>query len=136
MATGPCASATISITGNAVGAGAARQTATGKRWSGSTRPSTTATGRTGSRARTWPAPALNNATSGAPFVAEQSQNCLYQVESTTYAGVMPLYRLVMKATDRTTLAAINLGTGSESHSHFNATFVTVDGTSSEVRYLT
>jgi hypothetical protein len=90
----------------------------------------------GSRTRTWPAPALNNAKPGDPFVAEQSQNCLYQVDSTTYAGAMPLYRLVMRAADRATLADINLGNGSSSHSSFNATFITVDGTSTEVRYLT
>ncbi len=90
----------------------------------------------GTYTRTWPAPALNNAAPDEPFVAEQSQNCLYQVEDTTYAGAMPLYRLVMKAADRATLADINLGNGGGSHSRFNATFITVDGTSTELRYST
>lgn len=90
----------------------------------------------GSLTRTWPAPALNNAQEGDPFAAEQSQNCLYQVESTTIARAMPLYRMVMRASDRTTLATINLGAGSSSHSRFNATFITVDGTGTELRYLT
>ena len=89
----------------------------------------------GGRSRTWPAPALNNAAQGEPFFAEQSQNCLYQVENTSYVGAMPLYRLVMKVADRTTLTDINLGNGSSSHSRFNASFITVDGTSSELRYL-
>ena len=90
----------------------------------------------GSLTRTWPAAALNNAEGGDPFVAEQSQNCLYQVEDTTIARAMPLYRMVMKASDRTTLANINLGTGSSSQARYNATFITVDGTSTELRYLT
>lgn len=89
----------------------------------------------GSRTRTWPAPALNQATPGGPLAAEQSQNCLYQVDDTTYAGVMPLYRLVMKTADRSSLEQINL-VNTASHSRFNATFITVDGTGSELRYLT
>ncbi|MBL9210924.1 MAG: lamin tail domain-containing protein [Opitutaceae bacterium] len=90
----------------------------------------------GARVRTWPAPSFNNASSGEPFVAEQSQNCLYQVENATDPGAMPLYRLVMKAADRTTLEGINLGAGSGSRARFNATFITVDGTGTELRYLT
>jgi hypothetical protein len=90
----------------------------------------------GARMRTWPAPALNNATPGAPYVAEQSQNCLYQVDNTIYTGTMPLYRLVMKAADRTTLSDINLGDGVNSHARFNATFITADGARTELRYLT
>ncbi|MDO8540573.1 MAG: lamin tail domain-containing protein [Opitutaceae bacterium] len=90
----------------------------------------------GTRARTWPAPALNNSAPEAPFVAEQSQNCLYQVDNTAYAGSMPLYRLVIKAADRATLADINFDTDTYSHARFNATFITVDGTSTELRYLT
>ncbi|MGH7946764.1 MAG: lamin tail domain-containing protein, partial [Opitutaceae bacterium] len=88
----------------------------------------------GSRARTWPAPALNNPKPGDPFVAEQSQNCLYQVDNRSYAAAMPLYRLVMKATDRASLADINLDPGNYSHSRFSATFITLDGTGSELRY--
>ena len=90
----------------------------------------------GARTRTWPAPALNNAKPGDPFVPEQSQNCLYQVENPTYAGGLPLYRLIIKAADRSTLTDINLGDFNASHARFNATFLTVDGTSLELRYLT
>ncbi|MEO6246653.1 MAG: lamin tail domain-containing protein [Opitutaceae bacterium] len=90
----------------------------------------------GTRARTWPAPALNSASPRDPLVAEQSQNCLYQVDNKIYTGTMPVYRVVMKSADRTTLTEINLGDGGSSHAHFNATFITVDGTSSELRYST
>jgi hypothetical protein len=90
----------------------------------------------GARMRTWPAPALNNAAPGGTFVAEQSQNCLYQVDNSTYAGVMPLYRLILKAGDRATLQDINYGEGSGSHARYNATFITVDGTGAELRYQT
>jgi hypothetical protein len=90
----------------------------------------------GSRLRTWPAPAFNSATPTATMVAEQTQNCLYQVENAAYSGTMPLYRFVMKAADRSTLEAINYGEGSGSHSRFNSTFITVDGTGAELRYLT
>jgi hypothetical protein len=89
----------------------------------------------GARLRTWPAPALNNAKPGDPFVAEQSQNCLYLVDNANYTGALPLYRLVIKPQDRATLTEINAGDGPSSHARFNATFITVDGTSSELRYL-
>ncbi len=90
----------------------------------------------GARSRTWPAPAMNRSADAQPYVAEQSQNCLYQIDDRPHAGDQPLYRLVMKAADRATLAAINLGTGGGSHARFNATFLSFDGTSTEVRYLT
>ena len=89
----------------------------------------------GVHARSWPAPALNNPTPGSPFVAEQSQNCLYQVDNRASFESLPLYRLVLKAADRATLAEINLGTGKDSHARFNATFITMDGVSQELRYL-
>ncbi|MBL9202998.1 MAG: lamin tail domain-containing protein [Opitutaceae bacterium] len=89
----------------------------------------------GVHSRTWPAPALNNPEQGAAFVPEQSQNCLYQVDNKAYLGAMPLYRLVLRAADRATLTDINLGTGKDSHARFNATLITVDGVSQEVRYL-
>lgn len=89
----------------------------------------------GALRRTWPAPALNNAAAGDAFVTEQSQNCLYQVDSKAYFGAMPICRLVLKAADRATLAAINEGDGKESHARFNATFISMDGTGRELRYL-
>ncbi len=97
-----------------------------------------------SHTRTWPAPAMNDA------VAEQSQNCLFQVDDTIYAGAEPLYHVVMRAADRTELANINSNTGTPpfpfnpgedtdqtfSHAKFNATWVTRDGTGEALNYVT
>ena len=58
----------------------------------------------GTLARTWPAPVAGD---DASFTPEQTANCLYQVDDTVYAGTMPIYRLVMKAADKTELADIN-----------------------------
>ncbi|MHA3772540.1 lamin tail domain-containing protein [Verrucomicrobiota bacterium sgz303538] len=87
--------------------------------------------------RTWPAPALDeNGTTA------QTANCLYQVDDTVYAGAMPIYRLVMKAADKQELTQINTNNPSisgvdqtYSHAKMNATFISFDGTGSEVRYL-
>ena len=101
----------------------------------------------GTRSRTWPAPVAGD---DASLTLQQTANCLYQVDNTTYAGAMPLYRLVMKAADKTELAFINSGgtggahpyayyTGETndqtfSHARFNACFISVDGTGTDVRY--
>ena len=90
--------------------------------------------------RTWPAPALDYT----PALV-QTQNCLYQVDNTAYAGAMPIYRMVMRAADRTELANINANTGTipfpptsdqrQSHARFNATWISRDGTGDKMRYL-
>ena len=101
----------------------------------------------GTDSRTWPAPVLSDDAALSP---QQSSNCLYQVDDTVYAGAQPIYRLVMKAADKTELAFINSGgaTGSHpypfysgesidqtfSHARFNASFVSTDGTGTQVRY--
>jgi hypothetical protein len=96
-----------------------------------------------SHSRTWPAPAMNDA------VAEQSQNCLFQVDDSTYAGAQPLYHLILRAVDRTELSNINTDTGAPpfpfnpgeatdqtySHAQFNATWITHDGTGDACVYL-
>ena len=93
--------------------------------------------------RTWPAPAMNDA------VAEQSQNCLFQVDDTVYAGAEPIYRMILRAVDRTELSNINSNTGTPpypynagetndqtySHAAFNATWVTLDGAGPALNYL-
>jgi hypothetical protein len=101
----------------------------------------------GTHARSWPAPVLGDDPLLAPA---QAANCLYQVDDSSYSGVMPVYRLIMKAADKTRLAGIN-GNGSggshpypyysgetndqtRSHARFNASFVAVDGTGASVRY--
>ncbi|MCU0781177.1 MAG: CotH kinase family protein, partial [Akkermansiaceae bacterium] len=78
--------------------------------------------------RVWPAPALDQ--NGVPG---QEANCLYQVDNTSYAAAMPLYRIVMRAADRTRLATINQ-TASLSHARMNATFISRTGTGSALRY--
>ena len=101
----------------------------------------------GTLSRTWPAPVSGD---DANLTPAQSANCLYQVDDTVYAGSMPIYRIIMKAADKTELAGINAnGTGGShpypfysgetndqtmSHARFNASFVAVDGTGSSVRY--
>jgi len=99
----------------------------------------------GALSRTWPAPVLGD--DGA-LTPQQTANCLYQVDDTAYAGAMPIYRLIMKAADKTELANINGNAGTRpfpyytgetadqtlSHARFNASFVSVDGTGSDLRY--
>ncbi len=98
----------------------------------------------GGLTRTWPAPARDYT---AALV--QTQNCLYQVDDTIYAGAEPIYRMVLRAVDRTELSNINSGTGAPpfpynagetndqtySHARFNATWVTHDGTGDAIVYL-
>ena len=92
----------------------------------------------GGRVRTWPALALDE-----NGVAGQYTNALYEVDNTTYAGAMPLYRVTMKAADRAELTQINANSPAISgvdqtlsHARMNATFISVDGTGSELRYQT
>lgn len=101
----------------------------------------------GSLSRTWPAPAIGD---DAALTPQQTANCLYQVDDTVYSAAMPLYRIVMKAADKTELAFINSGgtggahpypyyTGETadqtmSHARFNASFVAIDGTGVTSRY--
>ncbi len=92
--------------------------------------------------RTWPAAAKDYTGTFGQFC-----NCLYQVDDTVYAGSQPIYRLVMKAADKTELSNINSNTGTPpfnagtpdqtySHARFNTTFISRDGTGSKLRYLT
>ncbi len=86
--------------------------------------------------RTWPKIAQDYNTGTSTYFASQAANCLYQVDNTTFGGAMPIYRMVMKAADKVTLAAINDagGGGGGSHAKFNMTWITVDGSSRELRY--
>ena len=87
-------------------------------------------------ARSWPTLALDQ-----NGVAGQSANCLYQVDDTAYAGSMPLYRMVLRAVDRQELTQINTNSPAipgldqtMSEAPMNATFISRDGTGSELRY--
>lgn len=97
--------------------------------------------------RTWPSPALDDG------VPRQALNALYQVDDAQQAalprpGELPRYRLVLLAADRAELESINRNSPAapfpqpapfndptRSHAQFNATFVSVDGTGAELRYL-
>jgi hypothetical protein len=58
-----------------------------------------------SHTRTWPAPAIdaNGVSLG------QAANMLYKVDDSTYSGTFPLYKLIMKETNRVELAQIGSG---------------------------
>lgn len=79
-------------------------------------------------ARTYPAPVSEDGTPA------QIANLLYQVDDTANGAAMPLYRLILKATDLAELQGINAA-NSSSHAQFNGTLVSVDGQGTELRYL-
>ncbi len=78
---------------------------------------------------TWPRPA--NTGGG---VLAQAANALYQVDDSTYGGDQPLYRVIMTEADRVTLNQI-VSSDRNSDAAMNSTFITIDGTGSELRYL-
>ncbi|MFO1512112.1 MAG: lamin tail domain-containing protein [Verrucomicrobiota bacterium] len=82
--------------------------------------------------RTWPAPAIE--TNGNPY---QVCNALYQVDDSETDSTQPNYRLIMTKAEYDELYSIpNEGDPvNRSHAAFNGTFVTYDGTSTELRYL-
>lgn len=84
-------------------------------------------------ARTWPKASLDWNTTSSTYVLAQVNNCLYHVDNTAYTGAMPMYRIITRAADFTTLQAINDASSSSSAS-FNGTFITSDGTGTELRY--
>lgn len=87
----------------------------------------------GARTRIWPLPAVNTIDPS----PHRTCNCLYQVDNTVYSGASPLYRLIIKAADRAELTAINDAASpadDQSHARYNSTFITLDGSSTELRY--
>ncbi len=84
--------------------------------------------------RFWPAPAIASADDAAQ--AGQEVNALYQVDDTVYAGAQPLYKIIMTETERAELAAIPSQSSNQGpNAQMNATFVSIDGTGTELRYL-
>ncbi len=82
-------------------------------------------------ARTYPAPSQPT--------GEQLTNLLYQVDDSVYAGDQPIFRLIMTEAERAELADIGSDPSDgiaeqDSDAQMNGTFVTVDGTGTEVRY--
>src|SRR5436190_14704270 len=63
---------------------------------------------------------------------------LYQVDDSTYTGTFPLYKLIMKETNRLELAQIGRGAQpgeTDSDAEMNGTFISVDGTGTDVHYV-
>ncbi len=94
----------------------------------------------GSHTRTWPAPVYD--TNGANL--GQVANALYQVDTSTYSGDQPIYRLIMTERERVDLAVIQAGGYAmwpstpglaQSDAQMNGTFISVEGTGAECRYL-
>jgi hypothetical protein len=82
--------------------------------------------------RIWPMPVIEEDEG-----LTQDANCLFQVDDTEYMGAQPLYKLILRETDRAELYEIGHSTNGEqkSDAQFNTTFVSVDGTGVECRYL-
>jgi hypothetical protein len=79
-------------------------------------------------ARTWPAPT--------DVTGEQGANALYQVDDVTYAGTQPLFKLIMTAAERAELDTIDkVSPDKNSNAAMNGTFISVDGTGTDVSYL-
>ncbi len=97
--------------------------------------------------RTWPAPAVDDGETA------QAVNALIQVDDAAppaplAPGDLPRYRLILTAADRAELESINRNSPAapfpqpspfsdqtRSHAQFNATFISQDGTGTELRYL-
>jgi hypothetical protein len=83
--------------------------------------------------RTWPAPAIAAADGAGP--TGQVVNALLQVDDTPYTGTQPLYKIIMTESERDELAAIPAASnGFAPNSQMNATFISIDGAGTEVRY--
>jgi hypothetical protein len=91
----------------------------------------------GSRANTWPGVAVAASDGGGP--SGQVANALLQVDDNpqnAFGGISPLhpvYKMIMTEAERAELASIP-PTASASNAEMNGTFITLDGTSTELRY--
>ena len=83
--------------------------------------------------RTWPGPALEAADLGGASLG-QAANAVFQVDDTTYPLVEPLYKLVMIPAEMNQLQTI-FNSNPNSDAQVNATFLSVDGTGIQCRYL-
>lgn len=85
--------------------------------------------------RTWPAPAIPSADTGAGPTG-QVANALYQVDNTAYTGSQPIYKMIMTEAERAQLAAIPGQSSLQGpNSQMNATFISFDGAGASVHYL-
>lgn len=87
------------------------------------------------RPRIWPAPVIAAPDGAGP--TGQAANALYQVDDSEYTGNQPLYKIIMTEADRVELEQIqnNVGGSANSDASMNATFISFDGTGSQLRYL-
>jgi hypothetical protein len=86
--------------------------------------------------RSWPAPALVAADGMGP--SGQVANALYQVDDSERTSTQPLYKIIMTEAERLSLERIgnNIGGSANSDAQMNATFMSIDGTSTDLHYLT
>ena len=63
---------------------------------------------------------------------------MYQVDDSERTSTQPLYKIIMTETDRLTLERIgnNIGGSANSDAQMNVTFISIDGTSTDLHYLT
>lgn len=83
--------------------------------------------------RTWPTPALAAPDGVGP--TGQVVNALFQVDDSRFIGPeQPFYRLILTETERSQLDSLGAGGSADSDAQFNLTFISTDGTGTEVRY--
>ncbi len=87
----------------------------------------------GGRTNLWPTPPLAalDETNQPP----RAPCALYQVDDAAYAGSQPLHKLIMIESERMELAGIPCSDGQNSNAEMNGTFLSVEGTGVECRYL-
>ena len=83
--------------------------------------------------RTWPAPALQAPDVGSGFLG-QVANALLQVDDQASSGFPPQYKLILTGAEYTELGNIFSGSPN-SDAQMNATFISIDGSGVERRYL-
>ncbi len=78
--------------------------------------------------RAWPAPARDS--NDNPI---QQANALFQVDDSTYSGNQPIYRIIMTEAERAYLRLVH-DNQNRSDATMNATFISIDGAETSVRY--
>lgn len=81
-----------------------------------------------SNVRTWPAPA------DVDGIPSQEANALFQVDDTTYSTMPPMYKLIMTSAQYNYLGT-TFNSFFNSDAQVNATFISIDSTGIERRYL-
>jgi hypothetical protein len=88
----------------------------------------------GGRTNIWPKPPIPAADQAT--LPARTPKALYQVDDSTYTGTQPFYRLIMIEDERAELAAIpGISSNQGPNSQMNGTFICVDGSGIQSRYL-